>query len=66
MNKKSFLGTKEGELCIAGLVTLSSFPVTVAATRLDCPTLYYVSVAMIVCGMMFSPLRTFVFKRKEG
>lgn len=65
MEKKPFFKTKEGELCIAGLVTLCSFPVTIAAIAAEFTPLYYLSAVMIVGGMMFSPLRAFVFKRKD-
>lgn len=64
MKDSAFLKSKAGELCIAGIVTLCAFPVTQIAFKTNSTVLCYVSVAMIAGGMLFSPLRNFVFKRK--
>lgn len=66
MKKMSFFKTKEGELCLAGLMTLGAFPVVLVGYRAGIAALNGIAVLMIVLGMLFSPLRAFVFKRREN
>lgn len=69
MQAQSFFRTKEGGLSIAGLVILVSFPITLLGIHTGADWLSAVGLGLILLGMIYSPLRTYVFgkrERKEG
>lgn len=65
MEKKSFWKTMEGELTIAFIVILVAFAVIMVGIGSGNESFAVAGLFLVIIAIMYSPLRVFVFKKKE-
>nr|WP_319392242.1 hypothetical protein [uncultured Desulfobacter sp.] len=65
MENKTFWKTMEGELTVAFIVILAAFGVIMAGIGCGNKSVAVAGLFFVIMAIMYSPLRVFVFKKKD-